>query len=707
MVKKSLLLICAAVMSFSRLGPVGCGGGGGSDKSLSRDLNTLIERSVIHLSQDGEHSVQTESITLGTIINELQVRHDSNLVWDANTSSCGPESLMIFDSEREGEFESMACFFGIGTVSLGAVPKGSGTWIGEVKSFWPGEDSGFISILSSAGYFSQNFKPSDGLVIVNEDVTDANNLTLYRLKPATDTWEGVHRFLISDVGLTALDIANDVIKVDFIWSADSQTPLLNAANPDIILGHYNPVNGIDNGRYGRCISNEDCLLPGYTCTTIPLNPQIRFTYWMGGDPVCYHSDLENLRACTTNDDCAAGGFPGNCWEGKCMLSPKQSRTIEYKYWATHHPDWIIYRCDASQKPLHDTPLAEDVAWFWDAANFPFDFTNPHVQNEIFRRIRMWGEIGGKNEYSALALDVVYPANYTGACGVYRDGAWTPIFSGSQRFDHEHPDCAENEGYCDPKFTDALIDWLKRVRDEVHKDGLHLVANVGYGGSLRRYVPIPPSNSRLQEVFEIVDGVLNEAGFTKNFVRQPGLAEVAAGVNPCESYPFNGTYLCGIDGDFDIWSYQGEYMKSVQSLGKSYYNKNGVRLAGTPQEPAIEWAFASYLLNKGHNANFYFCDNPDDGADRFYPQVDIAIGHPCEDMQHTDGTKIYTRRYSHGFVAANAGSNVDPAQSIALPAGITFYRWDSSSNSYSTQMSSPPVLEYQQGLVLYAPDKLCP
>jgi hypothetical protein len=402
------------------------------------------------------------------------------------------------------------------------------------------------------------------------------------------------------------------------------------------------------------------------------------------------------------------------------MSNRQKRTAEFKYWRQLHPDWILYTRSATAGQFPGE-YEVNVGWFDASPQVPFDFTNEAVQKELVGRIRYWEHLpdGTNATYSALSADLVFLANYYGEQGVFRNHVWAPLFAGNQGFNPTtcpDPNDPANGGYCDPIYTHAVVAWLDKLRAEMHQDGLRFVVNLAYSGSIPPYTPIPPTNTTLLKVYGIVDGVFDEGGFTRGLQRQAGLSS-------CVSFSFDGNYNCagGLTGTLNLWSNMGGkegYIRTAQKLGKPYYNKNFYNYPqahpGAPEGDATEWSFASHLLARefpkvaGAGEVIYVSGVTDYAFVSPLPvQLAVAIGHPCGDIDPIPPGNLFTRKYSSGFVAVNAGRFAStPPPSVALPPGIKFVRWNGA--GYLNPVSSSLTLPYQTGAVLYSPNvKLCP
>ncbi|WP_437314761.1 RCC1 domain-containing protein [Sorangium sp. So ce385] len=665
---------------------------------------------------------------------------------DLAVGGCGAPTLVLRDGPINDPNANELCLHGTGTLPLATVPRGTtGTWAGAVESFYrdlpPGDPNrgGLLSQVSCATYDcpSQHFTGADsaGWVDADENAEEADLVALFHLKAPIRNEEfttSAPGFIIADNKIKPPVTVAALAKVStFVWKGDRYTNdwTVETAKPDILVGHYMPVSGFDDGSLARCQTDSDCLLEGYHCVTwdASVNPA---TYYYHGEKVCWYTKSE-LRNCEEDADCKPTGIDvaGVCSEVsgqtqlKCLQSAALKGVANYNYWDALHPEWILRKCKTDGSPRDDleaSPVVRnrDNAAYWGVENPALDFTNEEVVQEMLSRIRAQWARGLR--FDTLSLDVVKPANYIGACGVYDGGtAWDPRFNGDTRHDPacsgtcdpEDPSCAARDGYCDWQYTRALAKWLQRLRDEMHKDGKRLHINLSITGSKTPAYSISSSDAALAGpggIFDTVDGVLDEEGFN---YRKCGA--YSYDVSPsCPDTRYNGK-------DVHFWSNTHGHMLSVQSRSKPYYLKTSFLTAAgnTPPTPAqIEWALASYLVSEAGLASIYVPPQ-DDGLGYWdHAQLGVALDAACgaaAPVVEAVGTrKGFTRTYRHGFVAVNFGAPT-PAIStllggditVSLPAG-TFFKWNSSTGHYDAPVdcSNPDpalndcVIPPQQGRV---------
>ncbi|WP_437274434.1 hypothetical protein WME90_24615 [Sorangium sp. So ce375] len=673
---------------------------------------------------------------------------------------CGSAALSLYDTPVGQPIAHELCLSGTGTpLDLAAQPRpGGSTWAGAVKSFrlklqqGGGYDRGGLLSPSTCATWecpSHHFTAVDnGLIDANAVGQAADSVTLYQLKAPMLSSEvasqsQVPRFVVVDHHMTPGEVTSLGPERTFVWSADRYTDALAAPNPDLLLGHYTPLAAFDAGAtIARCEVDADCKLPGYHCTLMDAamisylgNPELLYNL---DEKVCvhYNSLRQNtsldLKTCTNNGDCLVDGEAGTCSDMgsgrglRCILSPTLVETIKFNYWNTNHPDWILRKCAPAQLPPEYDPLARENAAWWGRGQIAFDFTNEAVVQEVLRKIRIFWS----RDYDALSLDNVRLTNKEGACRVYSGGAWIDKYSGLSRYsttscggacDPDSPSCFVRDGFCDWRWTRDVTKWLKRLRDEMHKDGKRLHVNMDFIGHAWPVTPFEPNGVTLEGVFDTVDGVLHEAAFN---------------ATACGFLSYDGLYSCinmggtpantgGTPANF--WSNEKSYMAAVQDLGKPFYAKtslwlgdanNPVAIDESSADPAIraetgrliEWALASYLMSDKGLASMYVEPLKRD-KDLNFTQLQLNLGAPCGVpvfVQDPIGTerKAYQRRYEHGFAVVNFGAppgstSPPPAApeggdvTVALPAvspdpGPELYEWNPTSKGYDVLVSGSSI-----------------
>ncbi|WP_437606647.1 hypothetical protein WMF20_37630 [Sorangium sp. So ce834] len=339
---------------------------------------------------------------------------------------CGAPTLVLRDGPANDPNANELCLHGTGTLDLATVPRGTtGTWAGQVESFYrdlpPGDPDrgGLLSRASCATYDcpSQHFTGADssGWVDADENAEAAELVTLFHLKEPIRTEDfttSVPGFILADSPIKPpVTVSALAQESTFVWHGDRYTNDWTAAtaNPDIIVGHYMPVSGVDDGVLARCQTDSDCLLEGYHCITwnAASNPA---TYYFHGEKVCWYTSSE-MRSCQKDSGTEDFGGPsqdadckptpdsdiaGVCAQApggtqlKCFQSAALKGAINYNYWDALHPEWILRRCTSSGGKLDAAPSVvrdRKNAAYWGVENPALDFTNEEVVEEMLSRIR--------------------------------------------------------------------------------------------------------------------------------------------------------------------------------------------------------------------------------------------------------------------------------------------------------------------------------
>src|SRR3569623_3409733 len=111
---------------------------------------------------------------------------------------------------------------------------------------------------------------------------------------------------------------------------------------------------------------------------------------------------------------------------------------------------MVYKCDrVSPAPLFTYPWGYYV---------PVDTANPAVREYLLNRYIVPALRTG---HRVVALDNVVLRNNGHRCGVYRYGRWVQLFSGKAS---------------DPRFTQAVLDWIGWIAARIHENGGLLAIN---------------------------------------------------------------------------------------------------------------------------------------------------------------------------------------------------------------------------------------
>jgi len=511
--------------------------------------------------------------------------------------------------------------------------------------------------------------------------------------------------------------------MDFVWAGDSYANCwagdpscinLPANSQHPIIGHYIPFAGIQMlANYARCLDQSDCNLVSnnYECKPLrlsetasgPFKPRVTYTLNVYTDAA---DNPENV--------CQPKSVPPGT-PPIPFVNSVQARKIEFSYWRRAKPGWLLY-----WKKDDTTP--ESLAWI--SGSLPLDVSNPDVAAEVLGRIRRWPYL--KEYYGAISLDtvglatpytVMYRCRKGGDEGGCTDGnGWEPLASGQDPVNHGYgKQCLG--GYCYPAWTSLVLNWVTTMRDTAHTLGLNLVINVSYGGdkSAYPYAYIPADDQKLLQLFDTVDGVFDEGGFTSG--------NLQATVNGCvPMWTFNWNYTCGSKTETqNRWSNFSRYLLAVQARGKPYFSKNATPGPGNllippkpepqPQAQAVPWSLASFLVSRGtspslaRQAIYMAEDTPGKGDNLglvpyggpLYMALNPPIGHPCQDPQ-TPQVNVFTRQFSGGLVMVNANQPGGPSAPINLPVPYNDVIWPA---------AAPTSLAAGNGaVILVASGRLC-
>ena len=288
---------------------------------------------------------------------------------------------------------------------------------------------------------------------------------------------------------------------------------------------------------------------------------------------------------------------------------------------SNHPDWIVYKQDRV------TPVTQ-----FDYKALTYDITNPEVVDHEFEGMKSLANSPG----NAVAWDNFCLDNSLGAVGV-RDaqGNWTQKFDGKGSY----------ADVFDPKWTDAMIEYARTMRDRLHTLQPYPVLMVP-NADVKVISGDPVRSARF---IDSVDGVLVEGGY------------------------FGPTW----PGDpRQLWLRGLHFVEQMQAAGKAYFSIDYPR-NGPVTRDFLQFTLASYLLVKGRSAYLLVPQPTKDGYDSlnpdacWYPEFEAPIGTPLGPMQQVAGDPgtengVYLRRHSGGLSIVNASTN--RSFTIPLPAG---------------------------------------
>jgi hypothetical protein len=271
----------------------------------------------------------------------------------------------------------------------------------------------------------------------------------------------------------------------------------------------------------------------------------------------------------------------------------------FDWWQANHPDWIVYKCDKTT-PAFVNPTQPSA--------IPLDISNLAVRNY---QMNMYINPFLRNGNNSIGIDNVILENYTGKCGVWRNGKWIQLYSGK---------------YNDPVYANEVVNWAKAIYKSIHQYS----ASTGVAFNMN----ITTSPTSYQRLAPYTDIILDEGGFT-NFGR--------VGKN----------YITD-----NLWLSQIRTIQQIIKLGKGFvlnaYEPEAFYRDITNQE--VQWDLSNYLLIKGSHTFTYISvlqNSPEWGTFFDQQEYHVPIGRPVTDMYASQG--VYMRLYSNGLVIVNPSS----------------------------------------------------
>ena len=287
------------------------------------------------------------------------------------------------------------------------------------------------------------------------------------------------------------------------------------------------------------------------------------------------------------------------------------------WWQANHPDWILYECDQ-----------KTVAYLGGLPTVPLDISNPAVINYLVNLIGTYAE---NNGYDMLSMDLANPVNPTGGqkggthgCGVWTEQnfqrIWVQKFSGQQ---------------VDPTYTSAILNYLSAVDQFAHSQSRPMAVwgNNSVG-------TVTPGDATEQKFVAALDVVSDETGFANygKFATDKQFNNIVS------------------------WS------STIQGQGKGYLV---TALFKTSQltNPEVEYAMATYLMEKAQAAAMTAYPYGMYGTDQYQAAYGAPIGTPCGPMYGGPsylhkGQYVYYRAYSGGLSVVN--TKVGTPYTVSLP-----------------------------------------
>lgn len=338
--------------------------------------------------------------------------------------------------------------------------------------------------------------------------------------------------------------------------------------------------------------------------------------------------------------------------------PQEDRSIlsghDLTWWQANHPDWILYACDSRGSPTHDFAYWAGV----NKADVPLDFHNPDVIDYQVRQLN--GASAIANGHNALAIDqILFQDTMAGgnpnfgqtvkageyACGIWKGGTFVRRYNGVN----------------DPAWAADMVAFVKTARHIVTTDPVLAPYH------LKILINHPPgriSDASEQTLFENVDGVLDETGYTHG-----------------------GEYTLAADAN--LFKSTTEYLRYAQSRGLAVYIIDQFSASDITAQQR-EYAVAAYFMaNEGHA--YMYMSPAVGGEEHNYPEYGAKLGTPCG--AYTGGPHIYYRKYSGGLVVLNSGSLPAASERATLPANHTYADLD------GRAVSNPLTIASNDGYVL--------
>lgn len=302
-----------------------------------------------------------------------------------------------------------------------------------------------------------------------------------------------------------------------------------------------------------------------------------------------------------------GGKSGKGWLGSRYypMDRDLNRDHDITWFQSNLADAVAYRCDGK------TP-ATTYTYRW-GSYMPVDVTNPRVRDYLFKTYMMPALAGGEK---VIALDNVSLRNLGGRCGAYREGHWSPFFSGKT---------------IDPDYATSVLDWVAWLRDRLHREGGRLALNAKIDGDDARSV---------RQLVASADIWLLEAGFTRN----------------CKERVSDDRW----HSRMDLARWAAARIPWVD-LDKSCAPPDLL------DDDEAQWIVANFLLAKGSQSVLGVIHDGDPSRQLRYPAtLNPPVGHPVAEAVQIN-TAAMMRMYSKGLVVVNASSKA--VLRFKLPQGV--------------------------------------
>jgi alpha-tubulin suppressor-like RCC1 family protein len=519
------------------------------------------------------------------------------------------------------------------------------------------------------------------------------------IKTPASSASGVHAFLTFDA---LIQTQQDYHHWDYIWGAGNPVPAVTS-NQAIVPSGYYTFERDDRSAYPN---------PGLVNLGCYNEP---------GAPPCPLPTPDPTNTCGAAFCCITPSVSARM----ATLLPASAGTWSHPNGLQYCPnEWVLRTKNGSTVAPH---------WIDDQNLVSLDIGNPVVQAfQLAVMLEALNTVGGSYE-AAMGIDNFFVENNEGTTST---PAYGHLANGVlvQRY---HPD---TYGVADPQFAADAINWLRFIREGLHRNAGHPVAlYVNFGGNKA------PTRQWVEQVLSNVDGVIDEGGFTSvigaqtlgrgvptpdqwlqivHFEEETQRHGVAyAGISQFGIYDGSGnpqnpapnTYPgCSLEPDFASCAAASEccgggctYGVCVTAAQLCGFALDGVSASSTESRARLSWVMASYLMGKEHSAytfsSLLTASFQQYGCPNWFPEYAAAVGTSCSsapDACMVRSGSAYLRKFTTGIAIVNPDPT-NPAV-VTLPSVATYadlYGNTVPSGSYTIQPASGAVLVTTGGTTL--------
>ena len=330
------------------------------------------------------------------------------------------------------------------------------------------------------------------------------------------------------------------------------------------------------------------------------------------------------------------------------IPPEDSNKIsghDINYWLQNNPTWIMYACDSTGAPTMHYAYAPGVGF----ADVPLNLHNPAV---VQYQIQSLMSHMVANHYKAAALDLVLFRNvmvgpnpilepgqsvisgYYG-CGYYSQFSGNPPAPVPSSFVKVYDQGSAG----DSEATADIQSWVSQLHAALHANGLQVWINHPIG---------TPGDPKEAQLLQNEDMTFTETGFS----------------------------------DYGNYKVPGSTLFPQLSAWMEYVQHNNVAIgiidkwdqSATVQPSEVEYSIATYLESNEQGAYLYMAPYNANGigygAEQWHPEYATQMGTPCAPQVRVNGSDLYTRKFSQGFVAVNAGTTNSTVMAT-IPSNHTY------------------------------------